>query len=357
VKPLHVAFLGCGFITRVHSGHLRVMSSDFVCSYASRDAARAAQFARRLGGKGSYGGYDAAIDDPDVDAVVVAVPTRFHLALTLRALAAGKHVLVEKPALPQLADYQTVIEARNATGRVVIIGENDHYKPLCVELRRLLADGAIGEMVFGHFVTVMKKPKAAEDWRNDEGMAGGDAFFEEGIHWLHIAGSLGPRIVAIHGYRPPPAANGALQGDSRRKSMLVSFQYDTGAAGALYYSREIPSLLRGLRVSKLFGRDGIITFESNGGFTLVRGNGLPRFGFPGFRDMRGYRAMYRDFAGAIREGRAPQMSVERAREDHRLMDAAYQSAAAAERATGAVPEPASATEPPGGATAPSDDAG
>jgi predicted dehydrogenase len=338
-RPLHVAFLGCGFITRVHSRHLRKMPQDFVCSYASRDAARAAEFRQRFGGVGHYGSYEEAIDDANVDAVVVAVPTRYHLELALQALDAGKHVLVEKPAFPQLDDFNSVIEARDNADRVVIIGENDHYKPLCNELRRLLADGAIGEMVFGHFVTVMKKPKAADDWRNDEEMAGGDAFFEEGIHWLHIAGSLGPEIVTIHGYRPPPSADGPLEGDARRKSMLVSFQYDNGAAGALYYSREIPSLLRGLRLSKLFGRDGIITFESNGGFMIVRGRGLPRLKFPGFRDIRGYRAMYRDFAGAIRDHRAPQMSLERALRDHRLMEAAYASAAASAEAAASRPSP------------------
>ncbi len=59
---------------------------------------------------------------------------------------------------------------------------------------------------------------------------------------------------------------------------------------------------------------------------LARGKGLPRLMFPGFRDIRGYRAMYRDLAGAIREGRAPQMSLERGMEDQRLMDAAYASA-------------------------------
>lgn len=277
MKPVHVTFLGCGFITQVHSRHLRKMRGDIVCSYASRDAARAAEFQRRYGGVGHYGSYDDAIDDPSVDAVVVAVPTRYHLGLAMQALAAGKHVLVEKPAFPQLADYQTVIEARDRADRVVLIGENDHYKPLCVELRRFLADGEIGELVFGHFVTIMKKPKTAEDWRNDEEMAGGDAFFEEGIHWLHIAGSLGPEIRTIHGYRPPMSADGPLDGDARRKSMLVSFQYGSGAAGALYYSREIPSLLRGLRLSKLFGREGIITFESNGVFILARGRGWPRF--------------------------------------------------------------------------------
>ena len=102
--------------------------------------------------------------------------------------------------------------------------------------------------------------------------------------------------------------------------MMVAFRYDNGAVGTLLYSREVPSLLRGLRVSKLFGRNGIITFESNGGFVLVRGGGRPRLLFPGFRDMRGYRAMYRDFVGAIRSGRQPEMSLERAMVDQRLMD-------------------------------------
>ena len=69
----------------------------------------------------------------------------------------------------------------------------------------------------------------------------------------------------------------------------------------------------------------IITFESNGLFVLVRGRGVPRLFFPGFRDIRGYRAMYRDFLAAIREGRAPQMSLERAIEDQRLMDQIYAS--------------------------------
>jgi predicted dehydrogenase len=107
--------------------------------------------------------------------------------------------------------------------------------------------------------------------------------------------------------------------------MLVAFRYDNGAVGSLYYSREIPSLLKGLRLSKLFGRNGIITFESNGLFVLARGNGLPRLMFPGFRDIRGYQAMYRDFARAIRTGQAPEMSLERAIDDQRLMDQVYAS--------------------------------
>jgi predicted dehydrogenase len=270
---------------------------------------------------GSYADYAAAIDDPRVDAVVVAVPPAFHLDLTLRALRAGKHVLVEKPAFPLIEDYRAAIEARNQAERVVLVGENDHYKPLALTLRRLLAEGAIGEMVFAHFTTIAKRLKTADDWRNDEAMAGGDAFFEEGVHWLHVAGSLGPKIVHAQGFRPSVSREGP---DRRGKSMMVAFRYDNDAVGSLYYSREIPSLFRGLRLSKLFGRSGVITFESNGVFVVARGRGMPRLLFPGFRDIRGYQAMYRDFARAIRSGDAPEMSIERAIEDQRLMDQIYE---------------------------------
>jgi UDP-N-acetylglucosamine 3-dehydrogenase len=324
VRPLRLAFLGCGFITQVHSRHLRTLRGEVVCSYASRDPERAQEFCRRHGGVDTHPDYDAAIGDPRVDAVVIAVPPRFHLELTLRALAAGKHVLVEKPAFPTLTDFQSAVAARDRANRVVLVGENDHYKPLAVSLRRLVRDGVIGEMVFAHFTTIAHRPKAAGDWRNDETLAGGDAFFEEGIHWLHLAGSLGPTITSIRGFRPRLGQNGP---DRRHKSMLVAFTYDNEAVGALYYSREIPSLLRGLRLSKIMGRLGVITFESNGAFVLARGRGLPRLLVPGIRDIRGYRAMYRDFVRSIREGRTPEMSLERAMQDQRLMDQVYASLA------------------------------
>jgi predicted dehydrogenase len=324
-ESIHIAFLGCGFITRVHSRHVGRLGRLIVPAYASRDYARAEAYRARYGGSRSYAGYEAAIQDPRVHGIVVAVPPRFHLELTLQALAAGKHVLVEKPAFPLLADYRTVIDARDRAARVVLVGENDHYKPLAVCLRRQLAEGAIGEMVFAYFATLARRLKAADDWRNDETIAGGDAFFEEGIHWLHLAGSLGPTITSITGYRPAASREGP---DRRAKSMLAAFRYDNGAVGSLYYSREVPSLMRGLRLSKLFGRDGIITFESNGAFVLVRARGLPKLLLPGFRDARGYQAMYRDFARAIESGVTPEMTVERAMADHVLMEQVYETGGA-----------------------------
>ena len=324
MQQLRIAFLGCGFITTVHSRNLRALGASVIASYASRDPAKAAEYCRTHKGAGSFGEYEKAIVDPGIDAVVIAVPPKFHLDLTLKALEAGKHVLVEKPAFPTLADFEIALVARDRAQRVVLVGENDHYKPLAVTLRQLVADGVIGEMVFAHFTTLAHRLKTADDWRNDESMAGGDAFFEEGIHWLHIANSLGPKITMIHGHRPSVSRRGP---DKRAKSMMVAFRYDNGAVGALYYSREVPSLFRGLRLSKLFGRDGIITFESNGAFVIVRGNGMPRLVLPGFKDIRGYQAMYRDFYRAIKDGAAPEMSLERAMEDQRLMEQVYSTLA------------------------------
>ena len=322
-KPVQLAFLGCGFITRVHSAHLRSLRSLFMPRYASRDRTRAQAYARRFGGVASYGDYESALADPHVDAVVVAVPPAFHLDLTLRALAAGKHVLVEKPAFLSMADYETVREAAARANLGVLVGENDHYKPLAVTLRRLLANDVIGQMVFLQLTSIAHRLKPADDWRNDERMAGGDAFFEEGIHWLHIAGSLGPAITSVHGLRPSVSLT---KPDRRAKSMLVTFRYDNNAVGTLYYSREIPSLFRGLRLSKIMGLKGAITFESNGLFVFSHGGWRPRVYIPGLlRDIRGYKAMYRDFAAAIREGRAPEMSLERAMADQSLMDRIYAS--------------------------------
>lgn len=108
--------------------------------------------------------------------------------------------------------------------------------------------------------------------------------------------------------------------------MLVSFRFDNDAVGTLYYSREVPSLFRGLRLSKIQGRKGAITFESNGLFVFSHGGWRPRVFIPGLlTDIRGYRAMYRDFARAIRDGVAPEMSLERAMADQALMEQVYAS--------------------------------
>ena len=113
---------------------------------------------------------------------------------------------------------------------------------------------------------------------------------------------------------------------------LMAFVGDDRVAAPRLEAVVVAALLAGATLfvagSSIFGREGVLTFESNGLFILARGRGVPRLIQPAFYDFRGYRAMYRDFLGAIRDRRAPEMSLERAMEDQRLMDRVYETAGA-----------------------------
>ena len=191
-EPLRIAFLGCGFITRVHSRHLRSLGTDIVCSYASRDRAKAdgllpaiwrhrqlsATTRRRSRIRGRRRGRRRAA------------------ALSSRPDAAGargRQARARREAgVP--ADGGLPHGARGARPRrrVVLVGENDHYKPLAVRCGSCSPRARSARWCSPTSRRIAKRLKTADDWRNDEAMAGGDAFFEEGIHWLHLAGSLGP---------------------------------------------------------------------------------------------------------------------------------------------------------------------
>ena len=113
--------------------------------------------------------------------------------------------------------------------------------------------------------------------------------------------------------------------------MMVAFQYDNGAVGSLYYSREIPSLFRGLRHVEAVRprRRHHVRIERRCSSSCA-GAACRALILPGLlRDIRGYQAMYRDFLGAIRDRRAPEMSLERAMEDQRLMDQVVREPSAA----------------------------
>lgn len=312
--PLNLAFLGCGFATRLHSKTLRSFS-QVRRFYASRDTSKAQAYQRKFKGHGHFGSYDEALAAPEIDVVLVATPPAQHLDLTLQALRAGKHVIVEKPPFLHSENFQVVQKTQGETGRRVFVAENYYYKPLAVTLRRLLAEEVIGEPLFMH-VNALKQQKTG-DWRDDAELAGGGALFEGGIHWINFLAHLGRDVVRTQAFRPPPT-------DGPEKSLLVALEYKDGPVGALYYSWEVPSLFKGLRLSKLYGREGSITFESNGVFVFVRGRKV-RWLFPGFRDIAGYKAMFHDFLASLRENREPEFTLEKARQDLALVEKIYDS--------------------------------
>jgi predicted dehydrogenase len=274
--------------------------------------------AQRFGGTGSFGSYAAALVDGRINAVLVATPPESHLELTLAALRHGKNVIVEKPAFLRVADFALVRAAEAHSGRRVLVAENYCYKPLACTLRRIVSSGRLGEVRFVELNAA--KHQSPVGWRGNPIAAGGGALFEGGIHWIDLLANLGLRIEAVHGFRP---------GDWRtqERSMLVVAEYEEGAIGALAHSWEIPSPLRGLRFSHIYGTRGSVTFESNGLFVLITGP-RPRLLFPGIRDINGYQAMFRDFVAALQTGTEPVMSLARAQRGLELIEAAYKNVTA-----------------------------
>ena len=319
--PLRLAFLGCGNIARRHAQLIRKRFRDVQVYFASRDGTRAGQFSRELGGSGSFAGYASALADSSIHVAFITTPTAQHLELTLSALAAGKDVIVEKPPFMTSGDFDQVEAAMAASGRRVFVAENYHYRPLTRTLRKLIDGGAVGEVRY-LIVKALKQQKTG-GWRDEAKLAGGGALFEGGIHWVDLMGSIGLSAKSAQGY--VPSASGSSLGHIER-SMLVVFEYAEGAVGTLFHSWDTPSLLKGLRLSRIHGSGGSIAFESNGLFLLLFSR-RPRIIFPGFRDISGYGAMLADFLGAIRSGREPEFSLAMARRDLQLVEQAYRTAA------------------------------
>jgi len=311
--PLHVAVLGCGAIAARHARTIRRLDRGVRVGFASRDRARAAQFAQRHGGFAFWGSYDAALADRRVDAVLVTTPPAHHLDLVLRALAAGRNVVVEKPAFMRSADVDAVAAAAAAAGRQVLVAENYCYKPLALVLRDVVTSGDLGEVLFVDLHAL--KQQVRHDWRNDAATAGGGALFEGGVHWMDLVANIGLTVESVQGFRP-----GALDGIER--STLVVLQYEEGAVGTLHHSWEAPSLLHGLQLSRITGTAGSISFESNGLGAVMKGR-RTRVLLPGLRDINGFRAMFADFFAVLRTGCTPRMTLERARTDLALVESAY----------------------------------
>lgn len=308
-------FLGTGWAARIHARTLRRHFPSVGLHFLGRSPDRTGALAQEVGGEAYPGDRAAALADPRIDAVVITTPPATHLRLALEALTAGKDVIVEKPAFLDVEECDLIEAAAARTGARVLVAENYHYKPLAARLREIVASGALGRIRIIEINAV--KRQSISGWRLDPAQAGGGALFEGGIHWVSLLADLGLEVVEVEGAFPD-----APPGDER--SAVVTFRYAQGAVGILTYSWEIPSTLRGLRLSRIWGTGGSILFESNGLFG-VRSDGVPRPFLPGLRDIAGYRAMMTDFVRSIATGAEPSFTLGHARRDIDLVRAAYAS--------------------------------
>src|SRR5262249_54060837 len=113
---------------------------------ADVDAERLAKATERYGCPG-YADYREMLQDPRVEAVVVGLPHFLHKEVTIAALNAGRHVLLEKPMAMDTAECEAMIQAARAAGKVRMVAHSQQFFPANQEMKRRLRDGAIGNLV------------------------------------------------------------------------------------------------------------------------------------------------------------------------------------------------------------------
>ena len=119
-KPVRFGFLSTARINRRLLAAAAKSERAEVVAVASRDADRAEAYAVEHGIQRSHGSYEALVEDPDVDAVYISLPNSLHVEWSVRALAAGKHVLCEKPLTRSPKDAEEAFDAAERAGRILM---------------------------------------------------------------------------------------------------------------------------------------------------------------------------------------------------------------------------------------------
>jgi len=207
-----------------------------VGAVAARDPERAKAFARRHGVERTVATYEDLVNDPDIDAVYNPLPNGLHGRWTLAALAAGKHVLCEKPFTANAEEAETVAKAAERSGLVVMEAFHYRYHPLAARMVDVVTSGELGEIE--HIETALCFPLPNKgDIRYQLDLAGG-ALMDAGCYPVHLLRTLAgnePEVLTATAKLASPGVDRAM-----RATLLIP----GGATGDVRCSMLSSDLLR-----------------------------------------------------------------------------------------------------------------
>lgn len=203
---------------------------------AARDPARARRFAARHGIPHVHASYAALLADPAIDAVYIPLPNSLHAEWSLRALAAGKHVLCEKPLAANAREAEQLARAAETGGRLLVEAFHYRYHPLAARLRAILASGEIGQVrrIETEFSVPLLRPSSIQ-FRYD--LAGGAAM-DVGcyaINLLRFLAGAEPQVVSARARLFRPQVD---------RLMRAEFAFADGRSGAVTCALLSARLLR-----------------------------------------------------------------------------------------------------------------
>ena len=230
MTPLRIGVLGAARIApNALIRPAREVPEVAVTAVAARDPARAKTFAARHDIPVVHDGYAGLVTDPDVDAVYIPLPNGLHARWCVEALAAGKHVLCEKPLTANAAEARRVADAAEGTGLVVMEAFHYRYHPLVARVLEVLADGAIGRVKHIETALCFPLPRFG-DIRYRLDLAGG-AMMDAGCYAVHFLRLLGG---ATHDGGAEPrvtSARARLRSPEVDRYLSAEFEFPDGATG------------------------------------------------------------------------------------------------------------------------------
>jgi predicted dehydrogenase len=287
-SSIGVAVIGAGMAGRSHAAGYRTASTLYgeglpevrLVAVADVNPAFATDTARRFGYERAETGWEAVAEAPDVDVVSVVVANPLHREIVEGLLAAGKHVLCEKPMAPTVEDAEAMVAAAKASGRETGIGFVFRRSPAIAAIRDQVASGAIGRPLHfnGHYwCDYGVDPRAPMSWRY-KGGPGSGALSDIGSHLIDLAEFVCGPIQSVRGAALPTIIGeravplGAAVGHAAAELSdvtepvenedLVSFtaSFASGAAGTLSASRVAYGLANSLGF-EVFTERGAATFD------------------------------------------------------------------------------------------------
>ena len=189
MKKVRIAILGCGIIGDIHAAAISELAD--ICELAAIcdvDPSRAETYGKKYNTR-AYSDYAQMLCDPTLDAVSICTPSGMHADQAIAALEAGKHVLCEKPLALCAEDARRVCDAERRTGRLVSVVFQTRYVKDIQELRRVIAEGRLGQLVFCDiYMKYWRAPDyfEASPWRGTYLMDGGGALMNQGIHGIDV---------------------------------------------------------------------------------------------------------------------------------------------------------------------------
>ncbi len=301
VRVLKVGLIGPGSIADNRlAPALSRMGDAVLWSVCGRDLDRTSDFATKHGAKSgtpAHTDIDSFLADKDLDAVIIASPDKLHAPQALKAIAAGKHVFIEKPMATSSQEADAILQAASTAGVRVAVGYHLRFHEGHKALAELIAAGHIGKI--RHVNISWTLIADANDWRAQDAMGRWWSLGALGTHALDLVRWLAVPSCGAIKEAHAVTSNGVFKGP-HDETALVSLVLENGATAHVLSS----VVFRAPRVVEIFGTDGSIrctdTLGPRGtGQIIVNGEELP------FTPADPYYGELTDFINAVKNGTSP----------------------------------------------------